>query len=59
MGHQSALYFVPNLTQAGVEFLSLFSLFHGCRLPRPGTGSTHRHESFKLDSWLDGYVIRG
>jgi hypothetical protein len=41
MGHQSALYFVPNLAQTRIEFLSLFSLFHGCQI----TTGTHRVDS--------------
>jgi hypothetical protein len=27
--HQPALYFMPDLAQAGIEFLSSFCIFHG------------------------------
>jgi hypothetical protein len=29
MGHQTALYFMPNLAKAGIEFLSHLLFFHG------------------------------
>jgi hypothetical protein len=29
MGHQPALYFVPDLAKTRIEFLSVFRVFHG------------------------------